>query len=133
VLQEPHLSLPASGPPGKIVYWSCLGEFLPVDGTDQRLDRLRTAMACYIGDGLLAPFSALGPVPVQVWQLIEGLPPPSSWPSPLTTARTDWNDPRQGHGRRGHQVVGLLATNLWLMSNSTQRDRLRAAKSAVGA
>jgi EpsI family protein len=43
-----------------IIYWTRLGEYLPVSGAEQRLDRLKTAMAGYIADGLLARFSILG-------------------------------------------------------------------------
>ncbi len=43
-----------------IVYWSRLGEYLPLDRRQQQLDRLRTAMKGDIADGLLARFSMLG-------------------------------------------------------------------------
>ena len=43
-----------------IVYWSRLGEFLPLDRRQQQLDRLKTAMKGDIVDGLLARFSILG-------------------------------------------------------------------------
>jgi EpsI family protein len=43
-----------------IVYWSRLGEYLPLDRRQQQLDRLRTAMRGDIADGLLARFSMLG-------------------------------------------------------------------------
>jgi EpsI family protein len=42
-----------------IVYWTRLGEYLPTDGRQQRLDRLKTAMAGYVADGVLARFSAV--------------------------------------------------------------------------
>ena len=42
-----------------IVYWSRLGEFLPIDNDEQRVDRLRTAFSGYIADGVLARFSIL--------------------------------------------------------------------------
>lgn len=44
-----------------IVYWSRLGEFLPLDRHQQQLDRLKTALKGDIADGLLARFSILGP------------------------------------------------------------------------
>ena len=40
-----------------ILYWSRLGEFLPTSSSQQRLDQLKTAMAGYVADGLLARFS----------------------------------------------------------------------------
>jgi EpsI family protein len=43
-----------------IIYWSRLGEYMPTDGAQQRLDRLTTAMRGYVADGLLARFSILG-------------------------------------------------------------------------
>ena len=43
-----------------IVYWSRLGEFLPLDKKQQQVDRLRTAMNGNVADGLLARFSMLG-------------------------------------------------------------------------
>lgn len=51
----------APGRRESIVYWSRLGEYLPVNSSEQRRDRLRTAMGGYIPDGLLARFSAIGP------------------------------------------------------------------------
>ena len=50
----------APGRQENIVYWSRLGEFMPVSGGQQRMFRLRTAVDGYIADGLLARFSALG-------------------------------------------------------------------------
>lgn len=43
-----------------IVYWSRLGEYLPLDRKQQQLDRLQTAMRGEIADGLLARFSLVG-------------------------------------------------------------------------
>ncbi len=43
-----------------ILYWSRLGEYLPIDRKQQQLDRLRTAMRGDVGDGLLSRFSAAG-------------------------------------------------------------------------
>jgi EpsI family protein len=44
-----------------IVYWSRLGQYFPTSVTQQRLERLQTAMQHYIPDGLLARFSVVGP------------------------------------------------------------------------
>lgn len=46
-----------------IIYWSRLGEHFPVNGEQQRLDRLSTAMHGFVADGLLARFSMLGADP----------------------------------------------------------------------
>ena len=43
-----------------VIYWTRLGEYFPVDVTEQRLDRLNTAIHRYIPDGLLARFSISG-------------------------------------------------------------------------
>ena len=43
-----------------IIYWSRLGEFLPLNKKEQQVDRLRTAMNGNVADGLLARFSVLG-------------------------------------------------------------------------
>lgn len=61
----PARHLVADGPGRRevIVYWSRLGEYLPIDGGEQRRDRLKTAMAGNISDGLLARFSLLGASP----------------------------------------------------------------------
>jgi EpsI family protein len=40
-----------------VLYWTRLGEYFPVSVTEQRLNRLTTAMHRYIPDGLLARFS----------------------------------------------------------------------------
>jgi EpsI family protein len=50
----------APGRQENIIYWSRLGEYLPVDGAQQRVERLLTAMHGYVADGLLARFSVLG-------------------------------------------------------------------------
>jgi EpsI family protein len=44
-----------------VIYWTRLGEFFPTGVTEQRLERLDTAMHRYIPDGLLARFSIAGP------------------------------------------------------------------------
>ena len=46
-----------------IIYWSRLGEYLPISRKQQQVDRLRTAIKGDIADGLLARFSMLGPDP----------------------------------------------------------------------
>jgi EpsI family protein len=40
-----------------IVYWSRLGNFLPTNGGEQRLDRLKTTVEGFVADGLLARLS----------------------------------------------------------------------------
>jgi EpsI family protein len=40
-----------------IIYWTRLGEYFPIDGAEQRLDRLEIALKGVIADGLLARFS----------------------------------------------------------------------------
>jgi EpsI family protein len=46
-----------------ILYWSRLGEYLPLDRKEQQFDRLRTSIKGVIADGLLARFSVLGADP----------------------------------------------------------------------
>jgi len=53
----------APGREENIVYWTRLGEFLPVEAHEQRMDRLKTAVAGYVADGILARCSALGSDP----------------------------------------------------------------------
>ena len=36
-----------------VLYWTRLGEYLPMSNGEQRRDRLRTAMAGYVADGVL--------------------------------------------------------------------------------
>ena len=43
-----------------ILYWTRLGEFFPTNVTEQRLQRLETAMHHFIADGVLARFSVVG-------------------------------------------------------------------------
>jgi EpsI family protein len=59
-----HVTLPArrllaqsSRETQAVLYWTRLGEYFPVSVTEQRLNRLNTAMHRYIPDGLLARFS----------------------------------------------------------------------------
>lgn len=53
-----------------IIYWSRLGEFLPLDRREQHLDRLRTAMHGVIADGLLARFSVAGLEPAAAFEMM---------------------------------------------------------------
>ena len=60
----PHASLPvrelvatAPGRQENIIYWTRLGDELPVTESEQRLDRVRIALRGDIADGLLARFS----------------------------------------------------------------------------
>jgi EpsI family protein len=43
-----------------IAYWTRLGEFLPIDASDQQRARLTTAVHGYVADGALFRFSLLG-------------------------------------------------------------------------
>jgi EpsI family protein len=43
-----------------ILYWTRVGDQLPTSNEEQRLARLRMAMAGYVPDGLLARFSVEG-------------------------------------------------------------------------
>jgi EpsI family protein len=52
-----------------IIYWSRLGEHFPVNGEQQRLDRLSTAMHGFVADGLLARFSMLSADPQQAFTI----------------------------------------------------------------
>lgn len=61
----------APGRRENIVYWSRLGEYLPVDAGEQRRDRLRAAMEGYVADGLLARFSAVGTQPAPALLMVE--------------------------------------------------------------
>lgn len=45
------------------IYWTRLGEYLPTSGSEQRWDRIRTAIDGYVPDGLLARFSIEGTEP----------------------------------------------------------------------
>lgn len=65
----------APGRRENIVYWSRLGEFLPIDGRDQGQDRLKTAMSGIIADGLLARFSAVDPEPQRGTAMVHGFIP----------------------------------------------------------
>jgi EpsI family protein len=54
-----------------IIYWSRLGEYLPLSRKQQQIDRLRTAIKGDIADGLLARFSVLGPDPASAIGVLE--------------------------------------------------------------
>jgi EpsI family protein len=54
-----------------IIYWSRLGEYLPLSRKQQQVDRLRTAMKGDISDGLLARFSMLGSDPAAAIGVLE--------------------------------------------------------------
>jgi EpsI family protein len=76
-----------------IVYWSRLGNFLPTNGGEQRLDRLRTTLAGYVADGLLARFSMTSSgeeeARIQIQQFIQQLflaVPPNHLPALVGTA-----------------------------------------------
>jgi EpsI family protein len=58
----PARALTAEGADHKeyIVYWTRLGEFLPVTHREQSDDRLKTALEGYVGDGVLCRFSIVG-------------------------------------------------------------------------
>ena len=58
-----------------ILYWTRLGEAFPTTVTEQRLERLRTAMHHYIPDGLLARFSVVGPDKVSSLAIMERFVP----------------------------------------------------------
>ena len=55
-----------------IVYWARLGEYLPIDLREQRVDRLRTSMAGEIADGLIARFSVLSGDTADAVGVLEG-------------------------------------------------------------
>lgn len=48
-----ELAAHAGGRREDVLYWTRLGEYLPVDASEQRRDRLRTAMAGFVADGVL--------------------------------------------------------------------------------
>ncbi len=58
-----------------VVYWTRLGEFLPVTGNEQRLDRLKTSFQGLVADGLMARFSTVGADADGSFQLIRGFAP----------------------------------------------------------
>lgn len=76
------LTAGAGGRIEDILYWTRLGEYLPRSAGDQRRDRLKTAMAGLVSDGVLVRASTLrfGPDPVDgvldgfLRDLIEAIP-----------------------------------------------------------
>jgi EpsI family protein len=54
-----------------IVYWTRLGEYLPISGSEQREDRFRNAIAGLIPDGVLCRFSATTQDPTATWGAIQ--------------------------------------------------------------
>ena len=70
----PARRLVASAPERQenIIYWSRLGEHFPINGEQQRLDRLSTAMHGFVADGLLARFSMLSADPRQAFNTTVG-------------------------------------------------------------
>jgi EpsI family protein len=72
--QLPVRSLVADAPGRRetIVYWTRLGEFLPTSESEQRLDRVETALRGVVSDGLLARFSLVGDDAGRAAQTIEG-------------------------------------------------------------
>jgi EpsI family protein len=55
-----HLIAQAGDRREAILYWTRLGEYLPVDGAEQRVDRVRLAMQGLVADGVLSRFSIIG-------------------------------------------------------------------------
>jgi EpsI family protein len=62
----------AEGRRESVLYWSRIGETLPLDGSQQRSDRLRMSLQGLIPDGLLARFTSSGVEPDAAWTSIEG-------------------------------------------------------------
>lgn len=54
-----------------IVYWSRVGEFLPVSGSEQRFDQLKMAMSGRIQDGVLVRFSSEGDQSDQLFSAVQ--------------------------------------------------------------
>lgn len=75
--QLPARKLVAEAPGRResILYWSRLGEALPVSNREQRVDRVRAAMAGNVGDGLLMRLSGIGPDPGVVLAQLEAFIP----------------------------------------------------------
>jgi EpsI family protein len=55
------------------IYWTRLGEYFPVSGNEQRVDRVRAALDGYVPDGLLARFSVEGIEPERAFALLTRL------------------------------------------------------------
>lgn len=58
----------------RVLYWSRMGEFLPIDASEQRLDRFKNAVAGIIPDGVLCRFSFADPE-AQSWADLEQFVP----------------------------------------------------------
>jgi EpsI family protein len=73
----PARSLVAEAPQRRenIVYWTRLGEFLPVNGREQRADRLKTAFTGVVADGVLARLSIVAADPLSAFESIQGFVP----------------------------------------------------------
>jgi EpsI family protein len=54
-----------------IVYWSRLGEYIPLDNMEQRLNVLQTQMSGYYADGLLMRVSSLGRDPAAIFPQLD--------------------------------------------------------------
>jgi EpsI family protein len=54
-----------------IIYWTRMGELLPISGGAQRIDRLRIAMRGEVPDGILCRFSALVDGSADAWRPVE--------------------------------------------------------------
>jgi EpsI family protein len=54
-----------------VTYWTRLGEYFPVGVTEQRLERLQTAIHRYVPDGLLARFSIAGSDTASAFRVME--------------------------------------------------------------
>jgi EpsI family protein len=75
VLPARRLVADAPGRREAIFYWSRLGESLPVSNREQRVDRVRQAMAGYVSDGLLRRISGLGGEPEKVFAQLDRFVP----------------------------------------------------------
>lgn len=58
-----------------ILYWSRLGEYFPLNRSEQHLDRTRTSMAGIISDGILARFSIANIDPREAFAAMQAFVP----------------------------------------------------------
>jgi EpsI family protein len=58
-----------------VLYWTRIGETVPVDAAEQRRDRFRTALSGIIPDGILSRFSSMPPATGHAWSEIESFVP----------------------------------------------------------
>jgi EpsI family protein len=58
-----------------VLYWTRIGETVPIDAAEQRKDRFRIALAGIIPDGMLSRFSAIRPATGDAWREIEAFVP----------------------------------------------------------